>query len=466
MREKRIRNYEVKCLLELLSTIINGEETPKWKRQPQWGELYKLADYHGVANMVYYSVLGSEEAAVAPWKPKFEERYHQAVQADGRYSKAIPELLEELELERIHCLALIECRMGHYYNQSDMRALKKVRFLAEKGKESKLRAIMKVLGYEEKESRVEGEWLFYRIPGVQVILQTEFSFTNKRMAKYFSVPIRLYEREKDKRYIHTFLAEDFYVHVIGRAAESYARGNLSIRDVIDIWLYYTKVYKLLDWEQITKEIEFLKLDKFHLYLIRLAAYWFGGMLFPESDSIFEAMEKYILSKGIQGRRISATLLPLVKEVADFYQKDLKKKRREQRRTWVFPKREYMETMFPLLVKLKWLLPACWFRRLVRLGAQQGLLLLRRRLAVIGKGLAAIGKGLAGLWNHICKLVERIRSFLQPYKESITNFTDMRVENAKRRLRHIRQKGFAAIEGIQGLLHSGVRILKRILNIHS
>ena len=60
MNEQRIRNYEVKCLLQLLETLINEEELPKWNKQPEWGSLYKLSDYHNVANMIYYALIGMD----------------------------------------------------------------------------------------------------------------------------------------------------------------------------------------------------------------------------------------------------------------------------------------------------------------------------------------------------------------------------------------------------------------------
>lgn len=451
MSEKRIRNYEVKCLLELLSAIINEEEIPKWVRQPQWGDLYKLADYHGVANVVYYAVLASEERALAPWKPKFSERFHQSVLADQRYFTAVPQLLKLLEEYKVHCLLLTEYRMCHYYPQPDMRALKSVHLLIEKGREKKAEEAMAYLDYEEQESRTAGERVFYKIPGIKVILQTDFSFTNKKMEKYFSIPVKSYEKEKNNRYIHTFLPEELYVHVIGCAAESYARGNLDIRDMLDIWVYYRRVYKELDWEQITKEIGFLKLEKFHLYLIRLAAYWFGGMLFPESDSVFEAMEKYILTKGVQGRRISATLLPLVNEVADFYAKDLKKKRREQIKIWLFPHRDYMETMFPVLKKARWLLPACRLLRLLRLGRQQVWLTFR--------------KGYAAVRGSVVKCTDSVKGFWKAKREAVTDFTDPKAECIRRKLRGFRQKGFTFLEGIREKLDSWWQILKGKLNIH-
>lgn len=439
MSEKRIRNYEVKCLLELLSAIVNETDIPKWTQQPQWGNLYKMADYHGIANMVYYALLGMDEKKLKPWQPKFEERYHQAVLGEERYSAAVPELLELLEENKIHCVVLQEFRMRHYYPQRDMRALKYIRILVEKGKTDKVREVMKYLDYEQKESRIAGEDWYYKIPGVLTVVQTELPFTNKKMQKYFALPVKSYEKEKSHKYIHTFIPEEYYIHVIGYAAETYARGNLDIRAMVDIWLYYVKVYSTLDWRIVNKEFEHLKLDQFHLYIIQLAAYWFGGMLFPENDSVFDAMEKYILTKGVQGRKISATLLPLVEEVADFYKKDLRKKRKEQIMDWALPQRDYMNTMFPLLNKVPWLLPAFWVIRLMRLGWQQMVLFIRQKHAV-------------------CK--KAIEAFWTPKKEAMVQWADPKLESLKWKIRNFRRKVYTLDENVRIKLKNCLQKLRR------
>lgn len=439
MSEKRIRNYEVKCLLELLSILVNEKEVPKWNQQPEWGNLYKMADYHGVANMIYYALLGMDEKKLEPWRPKFEERFHQAVLGEERYSTALPEILEVLEENKIHCLVLQEYRMRHYYLQKDMRALKHIRILVEKGKENMVRELLKHMDYEERDSRTAGEEWYYKIPGVLAIIQTEFLFTNKKMQKYFSLPIKNYEKEKNHKYIHTFVPEEYYIHVIAHMAESYARGNLDIRSMVDVWLYYIKVYSTLEWRDVNKELEYLKLEKFHLYIIQLAAYWFGDMLFPENDHVFDAMEKYILTKGMQGRKISATVLPLVTEVADFYKKDLRQKQRDQIMDWAFPKMDYMNTMFPSLQKIEWLLPFYWCVRLWRLAWQQAVLMVRKRWAAV-----------------------RVRwhNFWVPKKEAVEDWVHPKREFVSRKIRNFRRRVFALDESIRIKLVNWMQKIRR------
>ncbi|MGC4019598.1 MAG: nucleotidyltransferase family protein [Muricomes sp.] len=370
MSEKRIRSYEVKCLIELLSALVNQNEIPRWARQPNWGSLYKMADYHGVANVVYYGILGFDSKELEPWKKKFEERFHQAVLSEERFSAIVPQVLNVLEKNKVHSIILHEYRMRHFYPHSDMRAVKYVRIFVEKGKEESVRKSMKYLDFEEQESRIEGEIRYYKIPGILFIFQSSLDFTNKKIKKYFSLPIKDYTKEQGYRYIHGFEPEEYYVYVIGCAAESYARGNLDIQFILDMWFYYISVYKELDWTVVYKELSYLDLGSFPEYIIKLAAFWFGGMLFPEDDILFDSMERYILSKGGQCRKESEKLLPLVKEVSDFYKKDLQQKRRQQMREWVFPQMEYMSTMFPILLKHSWLLPVCWTLRILRMSGQQ------------------------------------------------------------------------------------------------
>lgn len=207
----------------------------------------------------------------------------------------------------------------------------------------------------------------------------------------------------------------------------------------DLWLYYLKVYKDLDWKVINKELEYLRLEEFHMYLIQLAAYWFGGMVFPENDAVFDAMEKYILTKGMQGRKISATLLPLVKEVADFYKKDLRRKRREQILDWAFPHMDYMDTMFPSLHKMRWLLPACWLLRLGRLGRQQAYI-------AAAKSIRKFRRAWAAFWN--------------PKAEAIRNIVNPKKEYVERKIRNFRRRSFGLAEDIRMELRKQIQKLKR------
>lgn len=365
MSENRTKNYEMKCLLELISAIVNVEAIPKWKRKPEWGEIYKLADYHSVANFVYYGILPMEDAAISVWKEKFEERFHASVLSDERYTAILPEIINNLIEQNVHFLILKNYQMREYYPHTDMRLLKAVEILVEKDKREKIQQAMYWLDFEEREVREEEGICYYKIPGIWVIFREELSFTNKKMRKYFSLSPKDYEKVSGFKYFHLRGPEEQYIYVMGSLAESYAKGSLDVRDMLDIWYYYFAVYKKLDWGYVTKEFEKLEIKVFSECIIKLAAFWFGEMVFPAESELFSAMEKYILTKGIQGRAESSKLLPLVKEVADFYKRDMRRERMQRMLNWVFPKLDYMDILFPILKSWKLLLPACWILRLLR-----------------------------------------------------------------------------------------------------
>lgn len=81
--------------------------------------------------------------------------------------------------------------------------------------------------------------------------------------------------------------------------------------------------------------------------------------------IYDAMESYIFSKGTEGREISAQFLPLIKTVADCYSRDRKREEILRLIAWLFPDREYMETIYPALENTSILLPYFWLIRLGR-----------------------------------------------------------------------------------------------------
>ncbi len=350
----------------MLSAIVNQSEIPKWKMEPQWDMMYRTAEFHNVANMAYYAVLAMNGKKENMWRKKFEERYHRSVYSESRYKVALIELENLFETLRIHHLVLKDFLLPAYYPQRDMRYVQKVNIVVQGKDLERAEKILLELDYEKQESEVAGESLYYKIPGVRIALQVGIDFTNKKMKKYFADVLKDYPTKENTMFAHVFSEEDFYLYIICNAAESFARGILTIQDVVDMWNYYLKIYKKINFGYINKKLQDFEVENFHLCLIQLSAFWFGGMLFPEHDKIFHSMERYILSKGLRGRTHCAMILPLIEEVEIIYKNDMKRRRRKQAIEWFFPPAEYMDTLYPILKKGKFFLPACWVVRLVRI----------------------------------------------------------------------------------------------------
>lgn len=366
------REYELQCLLELLSAVINNESRPEWQTNPDWGALYKLADYHHVANTLYGLIIGIDSRKLIRWRDSFEERFRYCVIMHEKYREAEKLILKALEKNKVHCLDLEETVISGCYGKKEHHYPMPIGFLVEAGRRDEITEAMRKLAFtpkQENETKNEQkeearEFRFHNSAGVSVVFYEKFIFTNKKTAKYFSLPPQPFRKRKGHKYIHVQDVDDFYIYYIAQLAEKFARGSMEIRDVLDLWQYYQLCFDRMEWKTINKELKRLELENFSDLIVKLAATWFGNFEgFDEESLLLGAMERYIISKGTEAREENEAILPLVKEVADIYARDMKKERRRKNLEMLFPERSYMEAIYPVLSKRGYLLPFCWIARL-------------------------------------------------------------------------------------------------------
>lgn len=367
------REYELQCLLELLSAVINNEPRPEWQTNPDWGALYKLADFHHVANTLYGLIIGIDSRKLIRWRDSFEERFRYCVIMHEKYREAEKLILKAMEKSKVHCLDLEESVISGCYAKKEQHYPAAISFLVETGCRQEITEAMGKLAFtikpeKEDENKKEEdikELHFRNSAGVSVIFYERFTFTNRKTAKYFSLPPQPFRKRKGHKYIHVQDVDDFYIYYIAQLAERFAKGSLEIRDIMDLWQYYQLCFDRMEWKIINKELKRLELETFSDLVVKLAATWFGNFEgFDEESIMLSAMEQYIVSKGAEAREENEAILPLVKEVADIHARDMKKERRRKNLEMLFPERSYMEAIYPVLSKHGFLLPFCWVARLV------------------------------------------------------------------------------------------------------
>ena len=409
----RNRDYELHCLLELIAAGINKEAIPVWSREPDWNTLYKLADYHHVANTVYGMILGMDSKRLTKWKSSFEERFRYCVVMHPRYREAEKEILNAMERARIHCMELEETVISGCYERKELHYPMPLGFLVEPGKADQVIQVMSRIGFELKgpgESPANAakltEQRFHKATGVSVVFYEKLTFTGKKIGKYFSLPPQPFQKKKGRSYNHVQDINDFYLYYIALLAEKYARGTVEIRDMLDLWQYYLLCYERMEWKTIYKELKRLEIDQFGDLIVKLAAMWFGQLEELEDDSgLLPAMERYIASKGTEAREENEALLPLVKEVADVYERDLKKEMRKKQLEMWFPERSYMEAIYPVLSKTGILLPFCWMARLA------------------GRQLRKVRYFFRRKWGAVREAAKKVTAKLQRIKASVKNIKE-------------------------------------------
>ena len=362
-------------LLLLVSAVMNQKKVPVMSGSLMpWRTIYRLAE---VANLCWLGILGLSSEMDKEIKGLFYESYQRELKNVPGYQSAEEVLHWQLERKKIHFLILEGTGLRELYPQKEMRRMDAIHILVSKGDLVRIDTIMRSMDYEPQENREDEGILYYKIPGVYVKFYDKIKFVNEKMERYFDSPVRMYSKKKGYRYLRCFDKEEAYLYMAGKAANDYALGRATVRTVLDFWLYEKAHKEELNWPYVDKVLKRYKILEFSERLLKLGDIWFQNGISDEME-IYNAMEAYILSRGEQGRQLSGKILPLLQDVADFYKRDRRKEWMNREKEALFPPKDYMAGMFPVLKKFSWLyLPCCllrlwriWFSKMKQLFAKK------------------------------------------------------------------------------------------------
>ena len=365
-------------LLLLVSAVMNQKKVPVMSGSLMpWRTIYRLADTNQVANLCWLGILGLSSEIDKEIKGLFYESYQRELKNVPGYQSAEEVLHWQLERKKIHFLILEGTGLRELYPQKEMRRMDAIHILVSKGDLVRIDTIMRSMDYEPQENREDEGILYYKIPGIYVKFYDKIKFVNEKMERYFDSPVRMYSKKKGYRYLRCFDKEEAYLYMAGKAANDYALGRATVRTVLDFWLYEKAHKEELNWPYVDKVLKRYKILEFSERLLKLGDIWFQNGISDEME-IYNAMEAYILSRGEQGRQLSGKILPLLQDVADFYKRDRRKEWMNREKEALFPPKDYMAGMFPVLKKFSWLyLPCCllrlwriWFSKMKQLFAKK------------------------------------------------------------------------------------------------
>lgn len=360
--------YEARYLLSIISAIINQTEIPRSVRRLDWENIYKLAEYHKVAHIVYLGILGLEEDIPQKWKQSFHKRYEESLLSQERYKNAAEVVMWQLKQNKIHALLIKDGIMSTCYEPREIRALDQVRILVGEGQEAKIHSLMRSMDFQKQEYRRERGSYYYRVPKTTVVFYTELGFRTKQLRKYFDFPVKVIRQTEGEKYLHQFTEDEFYIYLVCDLVNLYACGEIRIGDMVDHWQFYKMYRDKLDWDYVERELATAGVLDFARWLQDLLYIWFGdrnekyAKEYDAHADVYEALEGYIITRGVEGREVSSTLTELVKEVTDIRDRERKEERLRRFRAFLFPDRRYMEKIFPILEDAPFLMPLCWMWR--------------------------------------------------------------------------------------------------------
>lgn len=361
------KGYEERYLITLLAAVMNQKVPPEPMRQLSWEKMFRLADYHRIAHVIYYGIMGLSGNIPQNVRQRFFDRYLEAVYRPERLRDGEKQVRALMEIKGINCFILNYHDVVSCYPIEEMCCCDSIEIGAVKKQERLIRETLLRMDFEERNTEERGH-LYYRIPGMRVLYYDQSMFFSKHMRKYYRNLLRTLPFRKGFQYVRDMSPDDKYLFLMCRLTDFYARGDISLNQIVDFWMFYKKNAQSFSWPYIYGELEKFKIAEFAERLEYLTLRWFGSGAGIENVEVYDAMESYILTKGAEGREICSQFLPLIKTVADCYDRNRKAENLRKTIKWLFPDEEYMETLYPILETKEFLLPVYW---IVRLGRYAG-----------------------------------------------------------------------------------------------
>ena len=332
-------------------------------------ELFRMSAKHFIDALTGMTL---KQAGVA--LPKYwEERIVKAVRKVLLFDEERKKLCAWMDREHIWYLPLKGIVLKEYYPSIGMRQMSDNDILFDADAWERVEKHMCSEGYET-ESVGKGNHDVYQKPPVYNFEMHRSLYgrgNDERWVKYYSdIKSRLLSDQPEGSYGYHMSDEDFYIYITSHAYKHYSGSGTGIRTLLDFYAYLNAKEESLDFDYIQTECGKLGIMDFEKCNRRLCRKVFSSqqiydrVSFEQSLSADEMeMLKYYLSSGVYG-----TFERMIENRIEKQKKtDGRGKLSKLTYYWhrVFPGMELYEN-YPLLVKHKFLIPAYWFYRLVRL----------------------------------------------------------------------------------------------------
>ena len=377
--------YEGRFLVNTVGGIMRQDDLREMYGRVNWEKMFREADYHKIANIIYLASLGKGDEIPERWRERFFERYQKALRFGDVYREAQQEILMMMEMMNLPCFVISSCAIRELYPVPEMAACGLLKLLVDEKSYVLAKGYMVDLGYETD----------YSYKGYGEHMKNAAGFD---MEIYYKLPLRtrLYDKNMKLmletapfwgryKYVRGFSLENQFMYMLASAAYAYVTDALLIRNVLDLYVFHRMWKEKMNIESIEKRMEGFRVDELGKKILQIAYMWFGSKGekasdgLPEDIKVYDILENRILSRGVLNNETDQQALKLERLVQrEINREQFREKRiafidewRKRRKNigrmlrWVFPEYKYMCVIYPILEDFSILLPICWIWRGIR-----------------------------------------------------------------------------------------------------
>lgn len=355
-----------KYFFSLLTAFLKEELPPK-PINVDWEKIYNLAHIHFVSGAIY-TVIQKLDKAQQPEEQifkKFKSDFFNTILRYEEQDKAYKEIIQKLNQDKIPHLLFKGSVLREYYPVKQMRALGDIDFLLHEKDHDKVKKALLQIGYKNLTNT--GHWQYVK---GKVLLEAHdklmYSEINEKAdySSYFESAWNNAKAEK-KSFTCKLNIEYHLIFILTHIAKHFYGCGAGVRMILDVAVIIKKFEETLDYTYIWKELKKLKLDVFSKNIFELCARWFEvyvpALERDMEDETFEAISNYILEGGTFGFNNRNSAVHIIRKE---YDKTSNSKLAQFKAFWkkIFLNYKTMINIYPILIKLPFLLPFAWIFR--------------------------------------------------------------------------------------------------------
>lgn len=375
-----------RALEGIVSSVIRQSTLHVVPNRLDWERMYRIADYHKVANIVYLGILGNSDSVPDKWKERFFERYQESLLFGETYKESVKEVLTWLDKRSISCIVLTSEVLRDFYQIPEAADTDPLRLYMDAKSYDLVRGYLIDLGYEVDQVYEGAGEHFCRESGLAIVMYYKLPF---RTAKYTRGMQKLLEsacERENYRYIRAFTVEGELIYRMAASVYHYVTDELTMREVLELQIYHSALREHIRMDVIQRRLAELHVDELAEKILRISYMWFADRKdeyydgLPDNMSEYDMLEERLITRGMINHETDPQALALAKQIQKELDREkstervqrLKAKIREHwekvRKVirWIFPDYRYMASIYPLLDKVPVLLPIYWLVRDMRL----------------------------------------------------------------------------------------------------
>ena len=366
--------FEGRYLINLVGAVIKQKEIPKKSMKMDWERLFRLADYHKIANVIYLGMLGASEHVPQKWGERFFERYQESLMYSSSYENSELEILTLLNMHKITATVLESSATRRLYRIPESASNSPLRLLLSEKDYSLAKGFLVDLGYLTDHFYPKFGEHMRAGNGFMVEIYYKLPFITKNYQKCMTSLMERAYIDRTFNSMHTFSLESSFVFRMAEVCYNYCENALTVRKLLDVFLFYHQFKGKMNQNFIWTRFKEFKIDVLVQCMIHIAAMWFGSKaddildLAIEDGEVYDGVESRILTSGV----IGTEMVPQANSLRNEIQKELDKEKREEEKElrkkqrdeywkrvkqqilWVFPEYKYMSSLYPSLEKFPFL----------------------------------------------------------------------------------------------------------------